>query len=224
MDMYISIAVKILVGSLGIFALMRIIGKKAISEVTPFDILYVLILGALVEEAIYDNQVNILHVLFAIVVWGVTVFTVEKIIEKTETLSSVIQGDPAVLIDKGRLNLRELKRNHFDMEQLRVMLRQEGCYSIDKAYYAILEVSGGLTVITKEAMEMPTYLIVEDGTIKPNTLHGIDKDEEWLRTELAKMGQNNIENLVYCEWDANDEKLVFNTYDETIDEKIYIDD
>lgn len=224
MDMYIGIAVKILVGSLGIFALMRIIGKKAISEVTPFDLLYVLILGALVEESIYDDQINIFHVLFAIAIWGITVFTIEKIIEKTEYLSSYIQGEPAVLIDKGRLNLKELKRNHFDMEQLRVMLRQEGCYSIDEAYYAILEVSGGLTVITKETMEIPTYLLVEDGNIKPKTLHGINKDENWLRTELEKMGQADIENLVYCEWDADKNELVFNTYEDTIDKRVYLDD
>lgn len=224
MAMYISIAVKILVGSIGIFVLMRIIGKKAISEVTPFDLLYVLILGALVEEAIYDDQVSIFHVLFAIIVWGITVYIVEKIIEKTEFLSSKIQGEPSVLIDKGRLNLKELKRNHFDMEQLRVMLRSKGCYSIDEAYYAILEVSGGLTVITKETMAMPTYLLIEDGNIKPKTLHGINKTEDWLRSELAKMGQRDLENIIYCEWNANEEKLVFDTYENTIDETIYIDD
>lgn len=224
MAMYISIAVKILVGSIGIFVLMRIIGKKAISEVTPFDLLYVLILGALVEEAIYDDQVSIFHVLFAIIVWGITVYIVEKIIEKTEFLSSKIQGEPSVLIDKGRLNLKELKRNHFDMEQLRVMLRSKDCYSIDEAYYAILEVSGGLTVITKETMAMPTYLLIEDGNIKPNTLHGINKTEDWLRSELAKLGQRDLENIIYCEWNANEEKIVFDTYENTIDETIYIDD
>lgn len=224
MAMYISIAVKILVGSIGIFVLIRIIGKKAISEVTPFDLLYVLILGALVEEAIYDDQVSIFHVLFAIIIWGVFVYIVEKILEKTEFLSSKIQGEPSVLIDKGRLNLKELKRNHFDMEQLRVMLRSKDCYSIDEAYYAILEVSGGLTVITKETMAMPTYLLIEDGNIKPKTLHGINKTEDWLRSELAKMGQRDLENIIYCEWNANEEKLVFDTYENTIDETIYIDD
>lgn len=224
MDMYIGIAVKILVGSVGIFALMRIIGKKAISEVTPFDLLYVLILGALVEEAIYDTQVTVFHVLFAIVIWGLTVFIIEKIIEKTEVLSTYIQGEPSVLIDKGRLNLKELDRNHFDMEQLRVMLRQEQCYSIDEAYYAILEVSGGLTVITKEENDMPSYLLIEDGIIKTKTLQGINKNEEWLRDELTKLGQTDLEKLVYCEWDANEKKLVFETYENTINEKIYLDD
>ena len=224
MDMYIAIAVKLLVGSVGIFALIRIIGKKAISEMTPFDLLYVLILGGLVEESVYDDQVNILHVIFAIVIWGITVFTIEKAMEKTEGLSSYIEGEPAVLIDKGRLNLKELRRNHFDMEQLRVMLRQEKCYSIDEAYYVILEVSGKLTVITKESMDLPTYLIVEYGEIKTNTLSEIHKDEQWLHSELQKIGEVKLEDLIYCEWDAKEEKLIYATYENAIDRDIYIED
>jgi uncharacterized membrane protein YcaP (DUF421 family) len=224
MEMYINIAIKLFVGSIAIFILMRIIGKKAISEVTPFDLLYVIILGALIEESIYDNQVNILHVLFGIVLWGLMVYIVEKILEKTEFLSSKIQGEPSILIDKGQLNVKELRRNHFDMEQLRVMLRQEQCYSIDDAYYAILEVSGGLTVITKETMTIPSLLLIEHGNIKEKTLRGMNKDEEWLKAELAKMGEKNLENIIYCEWNVSKEELVFDTYDNTIDEIIYIDD
>lgn len=224
MDMYIGIAAKLLVGSVGIFALIRIIGKKAISEVTPFDLLYVLILGGLVEESLYDDQVNILHVIFAIAIWGITVFTIEKAMEKTKFLSSYIGGEPAILIDKGRLNLKELRRNHFDMEQLRVMLRQEKCYSIDEAYYVILEVSGKLTVITKESMDLPTYLIVEYGEIKTNTLSEIHKDEQWLHSELQKIEQVELEGLIYSEWDAKEEKLIYATYENAIDRDIYIED
>ena len=56
-DMYIGIASKMLIGSIGIFILIRLLGKKAMSELTPFDLLYILILGALVEEALYDDKV-----------------------------------------------------------------------------------------------------------------------------------------------------------------------
>lgn len=82
MDMYIGITTKMIFGSLGVFILIRIIGKKAISELTPFDLLYIIILGALVEEALYDDKVNIFHVIFAIILWGSVVYIIEKILEK----------------------------------------------------------------------------------------------------------------------------------------------
>ncbi len=224
MEMYINIATKILVGSIGIFTLLRLMGKKAMSELTPFDILYIVVLGALVEEAIYDDQVNVFHVLFAILLWGVTVFIIENLLEKTERLSTLIQGEPSVLIDRGKLNMKELKDNHFDMEQLRFFLRQNGCYSINDAYYVVLEVGGGLTVITKENMEIPTFLLIEEGAIKPKTLESLGKTEEWLQEELEKLGFENMDSILYCEWDANKEELIYDTYENTINEKIYLDD
>jgi uncharacterized membrane protein YcaP (DUF421 family) len=224
MEMYINIATKILVGSIGIFTLLRLMGKKAMSELTPFDILYIVVLGALVEEAIYDDQVKIFHVLFAILLWGVTVFIIENLLEKTERLSTLIQGEPSVLIDRGKLNMKELKDNHFDMEQLRFFLRQNGCYSINDAYYVVLEVGGGLTVITKENMEIPTFLLIEEGAIKPKTLESLGKTEEWLQEELKKLGFENMDSILYCEWDANKEELIYDTYENTINEKVYLDD
>jgi len=224
MDMYISIAIKMLIGSIAIFTLMRIIGKKAMSELTPFDLLYVLILGALIEESIYDEAVNVLHVIFAIVLWGITVYSVEKTLEKTEFLSSLIHGEPSVLIDKGHLNMKELKTNHFDMEQLRAMLRQNDCYSINDAYYAILEVNGGLSVIKKDEQNILTLLLIEEDKIKPKTLQGLNKDKKWLHKKLADKGYPKLEDIIYCEWHIEKEELIVETHENTIDETIYIDD
>lgn len=224
MAMYIGIASKMLIGSIGIFILIRLLGKKAMSELTPFDLLYVLILGALVEEALYDDKVNVFHIIFALVLWGTVVYMVEKLLEKTEKISTLVQGKPSILIEKGKLNLEELENNHFDMEQLRSMLRQNNCYSIHDAYYAILEVNGGLTVIKKDQEEMPTLLLLEEGKIKTNVLKSIHKDEEWLREKLAEKGHNKIENILYCEWSLDEEKILIETYDQVTYKKIPIDD
>lgn len=224
MDMFIGIALKLIIGSLAIFVVLRVIGIKAMSEVTPFDLLYIVVLGALLEEAIYDNQVSIFHILFGITLWGVMVYIVEKILERSEKLSSLIQGEPSVLIEKGKLNLKELKRNHYDMEQLRSVLRANDVYSINDVYYAILEVSGKMAVITKEQMIAPTYLLLEDGNIKPRTLASINQNEAWLRTKLSEKGYEQIEDLIYVEWDLDEKELIVEPYSNTISKEIIIDD
>lgn len=222
--MFIGIASKMIIGSIGIFVLMRLMGKKAVSELTPFDILYVIILGAIVEESIYDDKVSVFHVIFAIVLWGLFVYGVEKSIEKTEKLSSIIQGEPAILIDRGRLNLKEIEDNYIDMEQLRTMLRQNDIYSIQDAYYAILEVNGSLTVISKEENIIPTFLLIEFGVIQEKTLSSVAKNEQWLRVKLAEMGYTDLSEIVFCEWNLKEDKLIVGTYEETIHQKLYIDD
>ena len=224
MDMYIGISSKLITGAIGIFILLRIMGKKAMSELTPFNLIYILLLGAVVEEAIYDDKVNVLHVLFAIVLWGLFVYAIEKALQHTDKFSTFIEGEPAILIEKGRLNLKELDANFFDIEQLRSMLRQNNVYSIADVYYAILEVNGNLTVITKDEAVVPSALLIEFGTIQENTLNYIMKDELWLRTELSKQGHNDLSEIVYCEWLESSKELKIETYDNTIHKKIYIDD
>ena len=224
MDMYIGISSKLITGAIGIFILLRIMGKKTMSELKPFDLIYILLLGAVVEEAIYDDKVNVLHVLFAIVLWGLFVYAIEKALQHTDKFSTFIEGEPAILIEKGRLNLKELDANFFDIEQLRSMLRQNNVYSIADVYYAILEVNGNLTVITKDEAVVPSALLIEFGTIQENTLNYIMKDELWLRTELSKLGYEDLEEIVYCEWLEKSKELKIEIYDNTIHKKIYIDD
>ena len=224
MDMYIGISSKLITGAIGIFILLRIMGKKTMSELTPFDLIYILLLGAVVEEAIYDDKVNVLHVLFAIVLWGLFVYVIEKALQHTDKFSTFIEGEPAILIEKGRLNLKELDANFFDIEQLRSMLRQNNVYSIADVYYSILEVNGNLTVITRDEAVVPSALLIEFGTIQENTLNYIMKDELWLRTELSKQGHNDLSEIVYCEWLESSKELKIETYDNTIHKKIYIDD
>lgn len=224
MDMYIGISSKLITGAIGIFILLRIMGKKTMSELTPFDLIYILLLGAVVEEAIYDDKVNVLHVLFAIVLWGLFVYAIEKALQHTDKFSTFIEGEPAILIEKGRLNLKELDANFFDIEQLRSMLRQNNVYSIADVYYAILEVNGNLTVITRDEAVVPSALLIEFGTIQENTLNYIMKDELWLRTELSKQGHDDLDEIVYCEWLESSKELKIETYDNTIHKKIYIDD
>lgn len=65
-----------------------------------------------------------------------------------------------------------------DIEQLRSMLRQNNVYSINDVYYAILEVNGSMTVITKKENIIPSFLLVEFGVIQEKTLRSLLKDEE----------------------------------------------
>jgi len=198
--MYIDIALKMIVGALVVFLIFRVIGKKAISELTPFDIIYVLLLSGLLEEAVYDEAVTILHQTYAIALWAAIVYFIERVLRKTQYATKAIQGEPAVLISKGKLNLKELEKNHIDLEQLRTLLRQHGCYAIMDANYAILEINGGVTVIKKAEKEVPSVLLIDEGRIEYATLESINRDEKWLRSELEKEGFTSIEDIIYCEW------------------------
>ena len=126
------ITLKLIVGLMGILVVVRLLGKKSMSEVSPFDLVYTLVLGGILEESIYDDKVNIGHLLFALILWALMIYIIERIVQKNEKVNRWLTGEPSVLIRNGVLNLKEVSKNHIEMEQLRTMLRQQQCFSLEK--------------------------------------------------------------------------------------------
>lgn len=69
--MVFSITMKLVFGLIGLLLVVRLLGKKSMSEITPFDLVYTLVLGGILEESTYDDNVHVGHVLFAIALWAV---------------------------------------------------------------------------------------------------------------------------------------------------------
>lgn len=198
--MYLNIIVKLTLGTAGLFLIIRIIGKKAVSELTPFDLIYFLVLGGMLEGSLFHPEVSIVHLLFALALWGVIVYAIERTSKKTMKTSKILQGEPSVLIYEGKANFKELERNNIDLEQLRALLRQHGCFTMHDVNYAILEIDGKVSVIRKDQDEKPSILLVDEGRVDHDTLESIEKDEGWLREQLQEKGYGSIEDLFYCEW------------------------
>lgn len=198
--MYMNIILKLFIGAAGLFIIIRLIGKKALSELTPFDLIYVLVLGGMLEGSLFHPEISIWHLLFALLLWAGIIYLIELSIKKTFYASKLLQGEPAVLIQAGKIDRRELEKNNIDLEQLRAMLRQHGCFTLRDVGYAILEIDGKLSVIRKDQEEVPSVLLVDEGRVDQETLKNIGQDEAWLLTNLRQLGYDEVEELYYCEW------------------------
>lgn len=199
--MYLSIITKMVAGFIGLLIIIRVVGKKSFSHITPYDLIYTLVLGGIIAPALYNKEVHIGHVLFAMALWGLLIYIVETLVQKNNNFTKQIKGKPAVLIENGKLNLAELHKNHLEMEQLRALLRTKSCFSLENAEFALLEISGSLSVIQKsESQSVPTYLLVNERKIQEHALYSIGKNKEWLITNLTKKGYPDVEQIAYAEW------------------------
>ena len=171
------------------------------SEITPFDLIYTLVLGGILEESIYDDAVNTGHLLFAIGLWAIMIYLIEQFVQKNDKVNKWVKGEPAVLIRNGKLNVKEITKNHIEMEQLRAMLRQEQCFSLENAKHVILETAGQISVIAKsEEDKTMTLLLVDEGKIKNKVLQTNNLDDSWLRKKLQEEGYTNLKEIIYAEW------------------------
>lgn len=197
--MYLSITLKLLLGSAVVFIILRLEGKKTEAKFTPFDLIYFLVLGGIFEGPIYDPTISIWNVIYGLLLWGGWVFLINYTIKKTFYTSKVLQGEPAVLINEGKINQKVLEENLIDLEQLRAMLRQNNCYTLRDVKYAILEIDGKLNVIRHDQEDIPSILLVDEGRIDEETLKSLKLNQEWLFQKLQEKGYRNIEDVYYCE-------------------------
>lgn len=140
-------ALKLTLGLIGVLIVLRLMGKKELAQITPLDFVYALILGGIIEESLYDATVPVYEMLFSIFFWALLIFVLEKFALKSRRFKSLAQGDPVILINDGQLNAEVMEKNNMDVDEVRMLLRLNGVFSLSKVKYAILEESGGLSVM-----------------------------------------------------------------------------
>ena len=224
---YVDIGIKLVFGLVALLVVTRLLGKKEMSQLTPFDFIYSIVLGGILEESIYDDKVSGLHVWFAAAVWGIMLYGIEKLSKSYDKFRILVKGETSILIRDGEFNIKELDKNHLEMEQLRVMLRQQGVFSLREVRDLYLE-PGGTVSLRKYAKqdnvtpsmlgiepedESLNFLFIDEGEINEAILKYTGKSKEWLYDELQKEGYGNIKEILYAEWSETDGFFI-KTYNE----------
>lgn len=197
--------------------LTKILGKTEITQITTFDFVSVLVLGELVGNALYDDKIGIPEILSAVAIWGFLIYLTEFLTQKFRSSRNFLEGKPSIIINKGRIDFKELKGNHLDLNQLQHLLRAKDIFSISECYYAILETDGTVSAMKKPMFSTPTkqdlnlplqsiaipISIILDGEIIKENLPLTQYDEEKLTQELTHLGISSHKDVLYAEWQEN---------------------
>ncbi|WP_227935411.1 DUF421 domain-containing protein [Alkalihalobacillus deserti] len=222
---FFHLTIELTIGFIALILLTKILGKTQITQLTPFYFISALILGELLGNAIYDKEIGIQYILYALTLWAILIFTVEVITQKVKKTRSLLEGKPSIVIRNGIIDYQELKKNRLDINQLQILLRKKDVFSIREVAYAILESDGSVSVMkksmydttTKQDINMipkPVFLpttIISDGEILYDNLAQSGYNEEWLLNELNKLGIASIKQVFYAEW-LEGETLLVNNY------------
>lgn len=196
--MYGTIAVKLVIGMLGVLFFLRISGKVQMAQITPLDTVNAFVIGALVGGVIYNPDMDVWHLIFALAIWTSFNMLIRYSL-RFKIMRKIIKGDSIYIVRRGRLNVREFRRNGLEMEQFRTLLREKGIFSMFDVDDIRFETNGNLTAsIQGETSE--SYLLVNNGSILKSSLANADKDEAWLNAKLSKLGFDNISSLFCVEW------------------------
>lgn len=191
----------------------RLMGKREVGELSLLDIVVFIMVAEMAVFAIEDPNSKLFHAIVPIIV----LFLIQRLVSwlslKSQLFRGWFEGKPSVIISKGLIDEKEMRKNRYNFNDLMQQLRENGTKSVQDVEFAILEASGKLSVFEKgkggnrkEPISPRGYVLplVIDGKIQPDALGVINKTEKWLRDELKEKGNENIDEIFLCTLDAED--------------------
>lgn len=195
---YGAIAMKLIVGMIGILAFLRITGKAQMGQLTPLDTVSAFVIGALVGGVLYNPDMTTWHLIFALAVW--TAFNMlVRFAMRSAYLRHLIKGESVFLVKDGVLNFRNFKRNSLEMEQFRLMLRQKGIFSMFDVDDVLFEANGAVTVLSP-GQTAYSVLLVNNGEIVESSLAQFNHTQEWVQKAIKRNGFRSPSELFCMEW------------------------
>jgi uncharacterized membrane protein YcaP (DUF421 family) len=128
---------------------VRLMGKSELSKMSPFQLVIVFMIAELAAIPIDDPEVSLINGIIAISTLTFLQILCSFLSIKSEAFKNFISGKPSILIEKGKLNIKELRRQRITNTDLLEQLRLMNYASISDVHYAIMESNGQLTVIPK---------------------------------------------------------------------------
>ncbi|MBS4199786.1 DUF421 domain-containing protein [Bacillus sp. FJAT-49732] len=198
-----------------ILVIFRIMGKREIGELSVLDLVVFIMLGEMAVIAIEQHTDPIFNTIVPMAVLLVIQLCMAFLSLKSRKFRRIIDGKPSLIISKGEIDEKMMKKLRYNFDDLLMQLRTKDITNIADVEFAILETSGELSIIKKSNKKKPatyTLPIILNGKIQQEHLGEIQKDEAWLRKELSDRGHHEINQISFCSF--QDGKFFIDYFDD----------
>ncbi len=179
---------------------MRLMGKREIGQLQPFELAISIMIADLASIPMTDTGVPISNGIIPILGLLVMHLVISVVNLKSIKAREIICGKPRILIYRGKIDEKALKKERFTINELEERLRGNNVVNLGDVEYAILETSGNITVIQKPEKrntipedfnivpdyEGISYDLVVDGKIMDENLRKLGKNYQWLKKQVEK--------------------------------------
>lgn len=182
-----------------LLVVMRLMGKRQIGEMQPFEFIITLLIAELACVPMTDVSIPLSYGLISVL----AVFILHQIMSLIErsgkTLKFLISGKPSMVLTPDGVDLTELKKNNMGVEDLIEAMRSLGYFSLDDLRYAIFESNGKLSALEnpeRDTVPSVPLLMINDGKpLKENfEKRGITCDElrNFIKDDLKKISEAEV--------------------------------
>ncbi|HJR22179.1 MAG TPA: YetF domain-containing protein, partial [Dongiaceae bacterium] len=144
-EFFFEILFRTVVMYLYVLLLLRLLGKRGMGQLSPFEFTIIIALGSAVGDPMFYPEVLLLHCLAVVsVVVAMTRF-VTYLSNRSELAEKFLEGQPCCVVEDGVLNLESIDQERFSREELFMLLREKGVSQLGQVRRAYVEPSGGVS-------------------------------------------------------------------------------
>lgn len=201
---------------------LRIMGKRQIGEMQPYELVITLIIADLATVPMSDANIPLLNGILPLAILVLLHYSITMLTRKSVLLRKIISGKPIILISPDGIDYQALKQLNMNLDDLQESLRLCNYYSFEQVQYALIETNGKMSVIPTASSSPATaqdvnannpppklpYLIISDSKIMKDNLDKINFTEQQLQDLLTKLNIKSIKQVIIMNLDE-DGKLYY---------------
>ncbi len=195
---------------------MRIMGKRQIGQLQPFELAVAIMISELASVPMQNTGIPLLSGIIPILTLLAAQILISFISLKSSKARDIICGRPSLIISSGKINEQVFRNELYTLTDLLEQLRSKDVYNIADVEYAILETNGQLSVVPKASKrkvtaedlnlsvkyEAPAIDLIIDGDLISKNLERANLDKKTLEVELNKIGIKSIKNVFFASMDS----------------------
>lgn len=200
-----------------VIVVMRLMGKRQIGELQPFELVVAIMISELAAVPMQNTGIPLLSGIIPIVTLLLAQVATSFIALKSIKARAIICGKPSILIENGRINEVVLRNEMYTLNDLLEQLRSKDVPNIADVEFAILETNGQLSIIPKSQKRpvtpedinistnyegIPLDLVI-DGEIIIKNLKKAGLDVSWLKNQLSKSGIIDLRDVLFASLDSS---------------------
>ena len=167
---YLFFVVKTIIFFLLLIIIIRLLGKREVGEISVFDLVVLLMIADIATLGIQDDWKEVLLSVLALIVILLLQKGIAILSLHFPKFRKIIDCEPSIIIYKGKLNLAEMKKQSYTIDDLITQTRGKGIMDLNTIQLAILEASGELSVFTKHDNERIILPVLVSGEIVQESL------------------------------------------------------
>jgi uncharacterized membrane protein YcaP (DUF421 family) len=132
-----------------VFLLTRIVGRRELSSLEPFDLILLVMMGDLVQQGVTQSDYSITGLLLAASTVAIMTVLVSYLSFRFQRLRPILDGEPIVIVQDGKPIQRNLRRERLTLSELEQEARLQSISSLDEVAWAVLEKTGQISFVKK---------------------------------------------------------------------------